>query len=205
MTEVRTCQNPSCGKEFAAKRKNSRYCCLKCSRKAYQLSHPEVFVRNNRRWIEKHPDSYKETIKRYIATHRKIIKARARAHYLKNRELIKSRVLRYKSLHKKEIACLASFRYIDLVERCESDHLFYAQQRAKQREQYRRWYGRNFVRKRPYSPALNRRIPDYLRRGEDCLDVRSKFLFENATASQKAYAKELAIERKEYREVMNMV
>lgn len=176
--ETRTC--PQCGKAFAPKRKNSRYCCVKCLRKAYYLSHLADFAANSKRWRERHPDAYQAVLERYYASHREEVRERER---------------KYRELHRKEISCLAHFRHLSIVERCESDAAFYAEYRAKIREIMRRWRDRHLVHKRPYSPRLNRRIPDYMCRGENCLDNRSQFIFENATASQKAFARELAIER----------
>lgn len=62
MTEIRLCQNPDCGKPFAPKRKNSRYCCVKCMRIHYRKNHPDVFARNAKRWRERHPERTRKRI-----------------------------------------------------------------------------------------------------------------------------------------------
>lgn len=46
---------PQCGKAFAPKRKNNRYCCVKCLHKAYRLSHLADFAANSKRWRKRHP------------------------------------------------------------------------------------------------------------------------------------------------------
>lgn len=43
------------------------------------------------------------------------------------------------------------------------------------------------------------RFPDWATKGASVLDVKSQWLLENATDEQRAYARELAIERKERR------
>ena len=50
-----------------------------------------------------------------------------------------------------------------------------------------------------YSPRYNCRIPEWSTKGQRVLDANSPFLYENLTDSQRAYARELAIERKERR------
>ena len=52
----------NCGKPFVPKRKNSRYCCVKCCRKAYQMSHPDVFLANSKKWRERHPERVRKPI-----------------------------------------------------------------------------------------------------------------------------------------------
>ena len=74
--ETRTC--PQCGKAFAPKRKNSRYCCVKCLRKAYYLSHLADFAANSKRWRERHPDAYQAVLERYYASHREEVRERER-------------------------------------------------------------------------------------------------------------------------------
>ena len=48
-----------------------------------------------------------------------------------------------------------------------------------------------------YRPHFSRRIPDWATKGERTLDVSSPWLDVNITPSQRAFARELAIERKE--------
>ena len=48
---------------------------------------------------------------------------------------------------------------------------------------------------RGYSPRPQCRVPDWAVKGQ-AVDVRSAFLAENLTPAQRAYARDLAIERK---------
>ncbi len=76
------------------------------------------------------------------------------------------------------------------------DSAFYAESRAGQR----RYYAESVVLQgRAYTPKPNRRVPDYATFGGE-LDVRSPWLVNNMTPEQAAYARELAIERKNQRE-----
>lgn len=47
-----------------------------------------------------------------------------------------------------------------------------------------------------YRPRFSSRIPDWATKGMNVLDCGSQFLAENITDSQRAYARELAIERR---------
>ena len=77
--------------------------------------------------------------------------------------------------------------------RMEVDAEFYASVRRKRREQNRR---KREAAGLPYTPRPSMRIPDWCCRG-GVLDVRSPWLWENATDEQKAYARELFFERRE--------
>ena len=77
-----------------------------------------------------------------------------------------------------------------------TDPDFYSQLRALQRIYNVRH--RNKTRKRQYRPLWSMRFPDWATKGS-VLDGRSQFLAINMTPEQKAYAREMAIERKERR------
>lgn len=55
---------------------------------------------------------------------------------------------------------------------------------------------------KPYSPRFACRIPDWATKGQRIMDTASPWLPENMTPEQNAYARELAIERRERRERM---
>lgn len=55
-----------CGKEFKPKRSNSNYCSVRCCRASYRKRHPEVFVRNSKRFKERNPEAYRRIIERYL-------------------------------------------------------------------------------------------------------------------------------------------
>ncbi len=46
---------PQCGKAFAPKRKNSRFCCVQCYRKHYQINDRRELRQNVKRRLERHP------------------------------------------------------------------------------------------------------------------------------------------------------
>ena len=76
--------------------------------------------------------------------------------------------------------------------RCRADADFYAVKRARARM----WYAAMRVRQgKPYSPRPQCRIPDAERMGRGP-DAASAFLPENATPSRRAFARELARERR---------
>ena len=75
-----------------------------------------------------------------------------------------------------------------------TDPDFYSKLRACQRVYNLRH--KNKTRKRKYRALWSMRIPDWATKGS-VLDARSQFLYANLTPSQRAFARELAIEQKE--------
>ena len=76
------------------------------------------------------------------------------------------------------------------------DAEFYALYRAERRAKYamkRRQNGK------VYRGLPSMRVPDWAKFGQKILDASSQWLVENLTPSQRGYARELAIERKEWR------
>ena len=72
----------------------------------------------------------------------------------------------------------------------------YARERRRKRISYAK---KMILAGRPYHPQPNRRVPDWCVK-QGVVDVRSQWLAENLTPSQRDYAMRLAIERKEWRE-----
>ena len=86
--------------------------------------------------------------------------------------------------------------YERLLPKLETDAQRYAKWRAKRRIQRAR---KAVAEGRLYRPLYCTRIPDWATKGQRILDASSAYLACNLTDSQRAYARELAIERKERR------
>lgn len=82
--------------------------------------------------------------------------------------------------------------HANVLKRCENDAAFYARKRAMQRKRHAR---RKVLEGGMYMPRFNQRVPDWATYGQ-LIDSRSAFLAENMTTEQRAYARELAIERR---------
>ena len=74
----------------------------------------------------------------------------------------------------------------------QTDAAYYAKRRADVRKRHAK---AAVIAKGSYRPRYSARIPDWCVMG-GAVDVRSRFLFENATASDRAFARDLAIERR---------
>lgn len=74
----------------------------------------------------------------------------------------------------------------------QTDAAYYAKRRADTRKRHAK---AAVIAKGSYRPRYSTRIPDWCVMG-GAVDVRSRFLFENATASDRAFARDLAIERR---------
>ena len=138
---------------------------------------------SKRKWLEK---NYERELER----HRKWRKA----HPEKEHERSRRNYAKLTPEQRKERAHLKWFKRL-VRESLDCD--FYARNRRKAREsQYKRWakQGKNWTKGQPA-----RRIPDWCVRGA-VLDTRSQFLFHNITPEQKAWARELCIEKKTWRE-----
>lgn len=74
----------------------------------------------------------------------------------------------------------------------QTDAAYYAKRRADTRKRRAK---AAMIANGSYRPRYSARIPDWCVMG-GAVDVRSRFLFENATASDRAFARDLAIERR---------
>ena len=81
-----------------------------------------------------------------------------------------------------------------------ADRAFYAKAVVRKRAQRRVRYAKaRLLAGKVYSPRFRVRLPEWSAAGQRVLDARSQWLAVNLSASQRAYARELAIERKERR------
>lgn len=156
----------------------------------------------NRRYAEKHPD--------YMAKWRAAHPDYMRKWQAENKDRLREYHREYARKYASADAALprskltpeqrkerAQLKWFKRLVRESLDCEYYARNRRKAREaQYRRWakQGKNWTKGQPA-----RRIPDWCVRG-GVLDARSPFLFENATPEQKAWARDLCIEKKEWRQ-----
>lgn len=164
----------------------------------------------------KDPERRKEYMRKYIAANREKRRAQYRLYYLKNleRERARSRakikVYRQKKKHDpewqekvrlskkaygKSAACLAyrkrTWAKISAIMSVSAEA--YAKHRAKDRLYYA---FKRVSQHKCYRPNMNARIPDWARKNQKILDLRSNFLPDNITHGQRAYAKELYRQRK---------
>lgn len=169
----------------------------------------EAAVRRTQLWRKRHPERYakkssEQTARRKArrktdAEYAERIRAQKRANYAKRRAEISERWrekyrtdeafrLRRKASHARE--------YGRFVQKMEVDAELYAAWRAKRRKQRAR---KAVSEGRTYRPLFCMRIPDWATKRQRVLDVSSAFLAVNMTPEQRAYALELAVERKERR------
>lgn len=149
-----------------------------------------------------------EKSRAYYAAHREERRASARASYARHREerlakrkayyrANRNRCLEWWRMHrtKPEVRAYRRVyykrRYANTLMLWAVDAAAYAQARRKGRI-YRA--KKAVLEGRVYKPQFARRIPDWCVMGH-VLDARSPWLVENLTPSQRAYARELAIER----------
>lgn len=151
---------------------------------AWRKEHRERYAELSRRKYRKmlmSPERYARAMERqarYRERHRERQRIKSRERYWKNRDArkayIKKRALLVRAI------CCADAEYYAIV-----------------RMQWRVAAAKKAIRKRgKYAPKPHLRIPDWCV-ARRVLDARSPWLIENATSSQRAYAKELYRERKE--------
>ena len=138
----------------------------------YRLRHPDRCRERNRKWREANPDKRKAQKRRNYQRHRIEILEKKRRYYVE-RHVWENRRLRY-----------------------IMDSAAYAKHRAAMRM---RGAKRRVLAGELYKPRFARRIPDWCVMG-GVIDARSPWLAENLTPSQRYFAMQLAIERKEWRD-----
>lgn len=188
----------------------------KASAKAYYLANKDrIKARNKERWSRlSFDEDFRERQRARLAEYRKrphakeLRRAQAVRYRVKNVEKIaeyRKRYLsrpsvikalkeyrkRYREEHRKELNAVNSMRYVEIMERCESDPAFFAEERRKRRERYRRMNERLG---KPYTPNFSSRIPDWCVKGEDYLDRGSVFVHNNLSEDQLAANKSFDLE-----------
>lgn len=157
--------------------------------RAYYAAHKDAFREYHLRWLEKWGVAHGVTPREPLTDEERLARRRAsrRKYNAANREKVNA-------YHKAHPEYKRMYRMRCMV-REMTDCEYYAERRRKARERANRRrlrMGLSAVGK----PA--RRIPDWCVRG-GVLDTRSQWMWHNATDEQKAYARELAIERKQWR------
>ena len=172
----------------------------------YAARKREAAVRRTQIWRECHPERYQKLLKEQTARRKARRKADAeyadRIRAQKRKNYAKNRVTILEQLHERYVSDeayraqkLAHVRLSDRKYRAklEADAKLYAAWRAKRRIQRAR---KAVAEGRTYRPLYCTRFPDWATKGQRGLDARSAFLACNLTDSQRAYARELAIERR---------
>ena len=124
--------------------------------------------------------------------HRAYCKAWFAAHPAKRREYNKRHYWKHLEKHRAEAREATRKRYARITLICKVDPQAYAKHRAKSRIQIAKGAIKNG---RTYKPRFARRIPDWCVMGGG-VDYGSQWLAVNLTPSQRAWARELAIERR---------
>ena len=137
--------------------------------KTRRASDPERFRALEAAWRKANPEKCKEKQRRYRQKPESKVKdaAKQRARRAANPEAVRA-----------------------------ADRAFYARAVVRKRAQRRVCYAKaRLLDGKGYRPRFRVRLPEWAAAGQRVLDVRSAFLAVNMTPSQRAYARELAIER----------
>lgn len=166
-------------------------------------------LRRTQKWRKRHPERYQELLREQAAkvkARRKTdaefladFRAKRRKYYAEHREEICRKwreMYRADEAYRLRKKASHAHEYERLLQKLESDAKLYAQWRAKRRMQRAR---KAVAEGRTYRPLYCTRFPDWAVKGQRVLDVSSAFLAVNMTPEQRAYALELAVERKERR------
>ena len=167
--------------------------------RAYYATHREAFREYQCAWLERR--GIKRGVRIVLTDMERVKRRRAwnREYRKRNREKLLETARKWKAANREKVRAYSRRSYLRRVIREMFDAEYYAHNRARTRaNHYARWkrmgltWGQGGGR-----PSM--RIPDYCVRGQ-VLDVRSQWLINNMTDEQRAYARELAIERKKQRE-----
>ena len=160
---------------------------------AWRKAHPETVAESRRRYRQKPESKAKDA-----AAQRQ--KRRANPKRAKDKDRLYR--LRKKARMAADPKLYEHFRTVKNAAKKRYDAKMLVMPERYARE--RRWKRISYAKKmilagRPYHPQPNRRVPDWCVK-HGVVDVRSQWLAENLTPSQRDYAMRLAIERKEWRE-----
>ena len=153
------------------------------TRREYYWAHREETLAAYREWFR--------NLKNRPELHAKRLAAK-RKYYWANRE----RLVAEKREYRKRYPMMRTYQYWQMVARFETDAKAYAEYRAKDRARRKREAEK---RGKIYRGNPSMRIPDWATKGQRIMDTASPWLPENMSPEQNAYARELAIERKEWR------
>lgn len=138
----------------------------------YRATHRDVCVLASTRWNKANPERKR---------------ANDRAYRLRHPEKIKADKRRWNAANKAKRAEKRAKQRETFAFDCAAW--------AKYRAGWRIIYAKRVIRRGiAYSPKYYLRIPDFATKGERILDTRSQWLINNLTDSQRAYARELAVE-----------
>ena len=164
------------------------------NRKRRQKRTREQILERVRLYSVEYRRKNKDKIRAYKA--RPEVRAKQKVHAKKWRDAHKDYMREYYALHPERFReYLLKFRTRRAL-REMIDCVFYAAIRAKNRAGHAK---RRMRKGKVYLARPSKRVPDYCCRG-GVLDVRSQWLAANLTAEQRAYARELAIERNQRKE-----
>ena len=149
----------------------------------------------DRAYYAAHRDQRRATGIRCYYKHRKERLEKRKAYYQANRERCLEWWRAYRNTPRGKAYCRAAgqIRYARTRALWAVDAAIYAEARLKGRIYKAK---KAIAQGRVYIPQPARRIPDWCVM-DAAVDVRSQWLVENLTPSQRAYARELAIERRE--------
>lgn len=133
----------------------------------YRLRHPDRCRERDRKWREANPDKRKAQKRRNYQQHRAEILAKKRRYYIEHGVWEKRRLL-----FMVDSDAYANFRAAMRIGKAK----------------------RRIMGGKPYVPRFNRRIQDWATFGK-AICASSPWLVENLTPAQRAWARELAIER----------
>ena len=120
-------------------------------------------------------------------------RASARAYYFANREKRLRQCKEWQHRNPELVLEYQRTRDAKRRERMQADSAYFARERARRRKARAK---KRILAGKPYYPHFRKRIPDWAVFGQPLLDANSPYIYENITDSQRAYARELAIERR---------
>ena len=156
------------------------------------LKDPEARREYNRKWREAHRAEHRRAALEWNRTHREQVRKNNRAYRLRHPDRIKYRKKKWEESNR--VRLIAKRAAERAAERATFIHdcAAWAAWRAK----WRIIYAKRVIRRgKCYTPRYYLRFPDYAVKA-GVIDVRSAFLEEGITPEMRAYARELAIERR---------
>ena len=155
---------------------------------------------SNRKYYAAHREEILARLKTLRASDPERFRAHEAAWRKANPKACHERARRYRQKPESKVklaAAMRAWRAANQEAQRAAERARYAKNVVRKRAQRRKIYAKGRLLKgKGYRARFRCRLPDWAAAGQRVLDARSQWLAVNLTASQRAYARDLAIERK---------
>lgn len=162
----------------------------------WAAEHRDVMNARHKAWAAKNKAWLVEYARRRRAENKEKYREKQMAWRERNRDEVNRKKREYRKRNVDRFKVMERFAEERRKRKKQTDAAYYAKRRASVRMSKAK---RRVVDGKPYRPKFNTRIPDWATMGQKIIDVSSPWLWNNLTDGQRAYGREIAIDRYKWR------